>query len=448
MATANRRLSNRLCVSLCISAVAAPVAALAGPATEPTSDPATEPASAGASAEVNSTERFTPRGNPENRDKWIYRWAPEPNMGELGVFGGIWIPSKHLELFAPNPDLPGDGWQRLARVTPEIGVRAGYYPFRFFGVEAEGAVLPSRTQTTDARATAWTLRAHVIGQIGLWSITPFLLAGTGLVGVASDDAPQGLGRDQDVTIHFGGGAKFYINRSIQLRLDIRDVVSNRRGVGEGLTSSPEVLLGLTWTFGRKKDRRQRITQNDRDGDGIIDDNDYCPDVFGVAPRGCPQVCIDDNDGDGLSNPVDKCPNEPETRNGYQDKDGCPDEVPPALTDLAGVMEGINFDTDKATIRSGSRERLDNAVKVMTKYKEIRVEVIGHTDTQGGYRHNVDLSTRRAAAVRQYLLDNGIEASRVETQGVGPDQPLDTNETTSGRAKNRRIEFRIIEQDAK
>jgi outer membrane protein OmpA-like peptidoglycan-associated protein len=390
--------------------------------------------------------RFSKRGTAKNRDKWIHRWAPVRHMVEIGIYGGVWFPSKHLELFGPDPDLPRFGNQRLRLVAPEVGLRAAYFPSRFVGVEIEGGVMPTKTKDTDQSATAWALRGHVIAQLGLWSITPFLLVGTGVLGISSDPAPSALGSEQDVTIHFGGGAKFYINRWVQLRLDIRDVVSNRVGVGEGLTSSPEILLGLSVTLGRKKEKKARPGAGDRDGDRILDRDDYCPDVFGTPPRGCPQVCIDDSDGDGLSNPVDQCPTEPETRNGYKDRDGCPDEVPPELDDLSGVMEGINFDTDKDTIKSGSKPRIDKAVEVMKKYPELKVRVSGHTDSQGPYRHNVDLSKRRAQAVKRYMVDQGIDDSRVETEGFGPDQPIDTNETVEGRAKNRRIEFTII-QDA-
>jgi outer membrane protein OmpA-like peptidoglycan-associated protein len=222
------------------------------------------------------------------------------------------------------------------------------------------------------------------------------------------------------------------------------VVSNRVGVGDGLTSSPEVLLGLSVTLGRKKERKAKPGAGDRDGDRILDRDDYCPDVFGEPPRGCPQVCIDDSDGDGLSNPVDKCPTDPETRNGFEESDGCPDEVPPELGDLSGIMEGITFDTDKDTIKSGSKARIDRAVEVMKKYPELRVRVSGHTDSQGPYRHNVDLSKRRAKSVKRYMVESGIDDSRIETEGFGPDQPIDTNETADGRAKNRRIEFTIIQ----
>jgi outer membrane protein OmpA-like peptidoglycan-associated protein len=397
-----------------------------------------------AGTEADTSVRYTDPGKKRDENKWIYRWAPTPGMAEVGVYGGVWFPSRHLELYAPDLSLPDDGLQLLRVVAPDFGVRAGYYPLRWVGVEVEGGVMPTRTLDSGGRVLPWTLRGHVVAQLGLWSITPFLLVGTGILGISSDPAPQALGSEQDVAIHFGGGAKFYINRWIQLRLDIRNVVSNRVGVGEGLTSSPEILLGLSVTLGRKKEKKARPGAGDRDGDGVLDRDDYCPDVFGEPPRGCPQVCIDDSDGDGLSNSVDQCPNEPETRNGYQDGDGCPDEVPPELGDLSGIMEGINFDTDKDTIKSGSKPRIDKAVDVMKKYPELRVRISGHTDAQGPYRHNVDLSKRRAKSVKRYMVESGVDESRIETEGFGPDQPIDTNDTAEGRAKNRRIEFTIVQ----
>ena len=390
--------------------------------------------------------RFSSRGEPRDRDKWIYRWAPVRNMGELGIYGGVWFPSKHLELFDPVAGLVNNGWQRLNLVSPEIGLRAGYYPLRFLGVELEGGVMPTKTRSTDAGVTAWTFRGHVVAQLGLWSITPFLLAGTGVLGVNSAGAPEALGADQDVAIHFGGGAKFYLNRWVQLRLDVRDVVSNRRGVGEGLTSSPEILLGLTMTLGRSKKKKPKPGPGDRDGDRVLDNVDFCPDTFGVEPRGCPTVCLDDNDGDGLANPEDQCPDDPETRNGFEDRDGCPDEVPPELADLAGIMTGITFDNDQDTIRSGSTQQLDHAVEIMQKYPTLRLRVVGHTDSRGGYHHNLDLSRRRANSVKEYMTSKGIDTDRIETSGVGPDQPLETNDTAEGRAKNRRIEFIILEEE--
>lgn len=382
----------------------------------------------------------------EKEDRWIDRWPPTNHMAEFGIYGGVWFPNHRLELFEPNEAAPDNGFQRFNTVAPDVGLRAGYYPLRFVGIEAEGGVMPTRT-VNDAQATVWTVRGHIVGQLGLWSVTPFLVAGVGILGVSSDNAPNGVGREQDVTLHFGGGVKVFVNRWVQLRLDVRDVVSNRRGVGEGLASSPEVLLGVSFTLRRKRQTSEpKPGLNDSDGDGVLDRDDFCPEMFGEKPRGCPTVCIDDNDGDGWANPEDQCPEEPETRNGYEDNDGCPDEVPPELEDLAGVMEGINFDTDKATIKPGSMPVLDRAVEVMKNYPEIRVKIVGHTDDRGAYTHNLDLSQRRAAAVRDYLVEGGVSSDRISTDGVGPDQPIETNETPEGRAKNRRIEFILLDDE--
>ena len=448
-------------------------AATTGPEATPTSSPApaaqtgpsTSPSNAKGSAAV-SGRRYSARG-PEptgeaaaaeaseedpKKDDWIHRWAPQANTFEVGAYGGVWFPSRRLELFRPADGFPRDGNQDLRRAAPHIGVRGGYYPLRWVGVEVEGGVIPTRTLGTDARATAWALRANVIGQLGLWSVTPFLLAGTGIIGMSSPNVPEGLGNDQDVAIQLGGGVKVFINRNIQLRLDVRDVISNRFGVGEGLTSSPEILLGFTWVLGRRdKEPKPQPREeppppaNDRDRDTVLDEDDFCPDTFGMPPRGCPQVCLDDNDADGLPNPDDACPDDPETRNGFEDDDGCPDEIPRELEEIAGVMEGIYFDNDMDVIKPNSQPVLDRAVGTLQRYPDIRVRIVGHTSSPGGYRHNIDLSQRRAASVKRYLVDHGIDESRLETDGVGPDQPIDTNETPEGQARNRRIEFTIIDE---
>jgi outer membrane protein OmpA-like peptidoglycan-associated protein len=421
--------------------------ALALPCLAPSVALAAPPADSESNAPPDDGRRYSARGRGDRRDRWINRWAPVRNMWEFGIYGGVWFPSKHLELFGPTMAGSGPGNQRLNIVAPDIGLRAAYFPLRFLGVEIEGGVMPTKTRSSDVNATAWALRGHVIAQLGLWSVTPFILAGTGLMGMQSASPPRGIGKDQDVAIHFGAGMKVFINRWVMLRLDVRDVVSNRAGVGEGLTSSPEVLLGLSFTLRPKPKKKARPRDGDRDGDRILDKDDFCVDVYGPPPRGCPQVCVDDNDGDGLTNTEDSCIDDPETRNGFEDGDGCPDEVPPELSKLAGIMVGIQFDTDKDHIKAVSRPNIDNAVEVMKKYPTLRVRVIGHTDSQGAYKHNIDLSQRRAASVKASMVEQGIADDRIETSGVGPDQPIDSNETSDGRAKNRRIEFQIIDGTA-
>lgn len=443
--------------------------------------------------------------------KWIKRWAPERNMVELGVYGGILMLPETHELFEPDLTLVEQGHKPLRAINPDVGLRLGYYPSRFLGLEVEGGVMPSKLRDEAGNALLYTGRGHVVLQLGLWSVTPFVLVGGGALGISSPR--ESLGKEVDPAVHFGGGLKFFFNRWVMMRIDVRDVISHKQGVENTLEShNLEALLGLSITLGRKKDKDVNPT-SDRDGDGFYDDDgkgvshDSCPDEAGVAPDGCPvrdsdgdgildpdDLCADraetvndfsdedgcpesdldgdgfwDDDGkgvsqdtcpsdagvapdgcpipdtdlDGIFDPEDTCIQEPETRNGFQDSDGCPDEVPAALSKFTGAIKGITFDTNEATIRKSSTKTLDDTVKVLNEYPDIRIEIAGHTDSQGDHDHNVDLSKRRAEAVKTYLTDKGIDPNRIETAGLGPDQPVDTNETKKGRSNNRRIEFKIL-----
>jgi OOP family OmpA-OmpF porin len=141
--------------------------------------------------------------------------------------------------------------------------------------------------------------------------------------------------------------------------------------------------------------------------------------------------------------ADQCPDKPETPNGFKDQDGCPDEVPAAIKKFSGVIRGIQFARDKAEIFAGSKALLDEAAKVMKEFPDLRLEISGHTDTQGAREHNLDLSKRRADAVKTYLVEKGVDESRLPTRGAGPDEPIADNKTEAGRAQNRRIEFKNV-----
>jgi outer membrane protein OmpA-like peptidoglycan-associated protein len=160
----------------------------------------------------------------------------------------------------------------------------------------------------------------------------------------------------------------------------------------------------------------------------------------VAPDGCPKVL--DRDGDGIPDERDQCPDKPESKNNYEDDDGCPDVVPTAVKKFTGTIRGITFALNSAKILVASHKTLDAAVKVMTQYPKMKVRIDGHTDNIGSEAYNQDLSQRRAEAVRAYLVSKGVSADRLTVKGFGPDKPRANNASVRGRKLNRRIEFTL------
>ncbi len=406
--------------------------------------------------------------------RWIDRWPPERNTAELGVYAGVFLPGRRLELFEASLDAPDQGFQRYDPTATAVGGRVGYYPSRFFGLEAEGGAMFAKTQA-GSDATLWTARGSFIGQIGLWSVTPFVAAGVGALAVNSD--ADAVGRDIDAAVHVGGGLKFFLSRRSQIRVDLRDVIGSAAGLAEGENHNFEATIGLGLTLGRKPKEKDPVLAarpapaavEDRDQDGVIDPVDACVDTWGDQADGCPigdtdgdgytddvDACVDDpgiapdgcpaidTDGDGLLDPDDRCIEEPETINNFEDEDGCPDELPSEVKAFDGVIEGVYFDSSKASLKPRSKKILDEAVALLLRNPGIRIQVVGYTDNRGSEAFNTALSRDRADAVRNYLVEHGIDESRLSTDGRGPADPRANNKTKQGRAKNRRIEFKLVD----
>jgi outer membrane protein OmpA-like peptidoglycan-associated protein len=407
---------------------------------------------------------------------------------ELGFLGGLYFPSK-------DHSLVGSGFRQepFKSPAPEIGGRAALLPIAYGGIEVEGAVMPAKTDSGH-NGGFFAIRGHLLGQVPLGAFTPFAVVGLGSLGAGSTTTGTGA----DLAYHFGLGAKYALDDFLALRLDLRDTLSPKLG-GSGQTSSPEVLLGLTFMIGRSKKEAPPVPAKaadadgdgkldpedkcpneaastpdgcpirDTDGDGVLDDKDACPAEPGKAPCGCPlrdqdgdkiideldkcpsvpgplEGCPDpDADRDGVPVPDDKCPDQQETKNGFQDSDGCPDEVPEKVKKFTGVIQGIEFDRGKDTIRPVSLPTLDAAAAVLAEYPALRLLISGHTDSDGDPAFNVDLSKRRAESVKAYFVTKGIQGDRVETRGVGPDEPIADNKTGAGKQKNRRIEFKLLSE---
>jgi outer membrane protein OmpA-like peptidoglycan-associated protein len=193
-------------------------------------------------------------------------------------------------------------------------------------------------------------------------------------------------------------------------------------------------------------------ESDNDVDGVLDVDDKCPnkredkDGFEDAD-GCPDP---DNDGDGILDRSDICPDIPEVINNFKDEDGCPDDMKAVVIgDAIVIFDKVFFKTGKATILKKSYSLLNAVAQTLQDNLQITLlEVQGHTDSDGEDSYNLDLSNRRAASVMNYLTAYGVDKARLQSKGYGETVPLSPNESDEGKAKNRRVEFKIISQDRK
>jgi outer membrane protein OmpA-like peptidoglycan-associated protein len=196
---------------------------------------------------------------------------------------------------------------------------------------------------------------------------------------------------------------------------------------------------------------------DRDGDGIPDKDDECPDEAGLAkfngcpdtdedgvpdhkdkcpdtPKGCPvdaDGCPLDSDGDGVIDCEDKCP----TEKGPASNNGCPDWVELEVSHMF-------FDFDKYELKEGGKAELDKLASKLNASKEYDIVIGGHADSTGGEAYNMKLSEKRAQAVVKYLLMKGVNNAFVGSQNYGETKPAVDNNSRSNRAKNRRAEFEV------
>jgi len=178
---------------------------------------------------------------------------------------------------------------------------------------------------------------------------------------------------------------------------------------------------------------------DKDKDGIADKDDACPDVTGLKElNGCP-----DSDGDGIADKDDACPDVA----GIKENNGCPkinkEEEKKLEQSLTFSAKNIQFESGKDILKKSSYKDLDNIVDIMKKYPYVRFAIEGYTDNTGRASSNLVLSQKRADAVKNYIVSKGIDGSRLKAKGYGIANPIATNKTSAGRAKNRRVEIKII-----
>ena len=191
-------------------------------------------------------------------------------------------------------------------------------------------------------------------------------------------------------------------------------------------------------------------ETDSDGDSVPDGLDQCE----ATPRGCtvnPNGCPTDADQDGVCDGLDQCPDT--QANVRVDAKGCPLQVSVHETEMMETgmirLQDVNFDTGKATIKPESFSVLDDIGQILGHWPQLRIEIGGHTDSRGTDAKNQQLSEARAKAVRDYLTNKfpELNAEQFTAVGYGERQPIATNTTVLGRAKNRRVEFKVLNKEA-
>ena len=270
--------------------------------------------------------------------------------------------------------------------------------------------------------------------------------------------------DNAAVADLGIGANYQITKAVSLFAEargLRDFHNNDNHYG--------LIGGLVYNFGGEKEAKPAAAPapvkpkpvvKDSDHDGVPDNLDKCPNTpagVKVDANGCPV----DSDHDGVADYLDKCPNTPA---GVKvDKNGCPldsdhDGVPNYLDKCPNTPKGfkvdkngcaitynfeINFDNNSAKIKPEYMPKIEKFAEFLKSHPDIKAEIQGYTDSKGNYKYNMVLSERRAKAVYNALIKLGVPKSQITWAGYGPENPIASNDTAEGRAKNRRVVAKII-----
>jgi OOP family OmpA-OmpF porin len=291
------------------------------------------------------------------------------------------------------------------------------------GANEEGRTLLGSNDAMDSTMYGVALR-YFFGDTA-WR--PYLLAGAGLI-----NHRNGVEDGWDPGLQLGGGLQYALSDSANFRAELGyrydmdgDSIPRTDNFGDFFLN-----IGATMAFGEAPEAPPPAPAPERQ-----------------APPPAPDCSTLDDDKDGVNNCNDRCPNS--AAGEIVGPDGCAQEV---VIDLRGVE--FRFDCpsphkaacrgesiDAAGLLPGSIEILDQAVDVLTRYPNVRVEVAGHTDSTGPDGYNQGLSERRARVVYDYLVGKGVDASRLAgPAGYGESRPIDTNDTKEGRQRNRRTEL--------
>lgn len=262
----------------------------------------------------------------------------------------------------------------------------------------------------------------LVGPWTFFGVTPYLLGGAGLV--YSDSLPE----HDSVAPYLDGGAGLYtaplFGWPIRLRAEGRYSTEDFDERYEDI----RVQAGVEWIWWRSEPPLPPPAEEPL---RVVEAVEPPP---AEPPARAALHGTLDSDGDGVFDDSDRCPDSP--RRTPVDAEGC--TVVKVLT-----LKGVNFELGSDRLRAESTSVLDEAALTLnSEFKQARVEVAGHTDSQGADAYNQKLSERRAQAVRKYLINRGVSGDRLTARGYGETEPVADNATAAGRAQNRRVELRV------
>jgi outer membrane protein OmpA-like peptidoglycan-associated protein len=395
--------------------------------------------------------------------------ASPPAAAELTQIGG-WFGPRLFSSSSLLGYIDGAPAHPVLQNGMEIGGRVARPFLPWLVPELELALSPTSTDAVGGARAASVLwfepRLHLRFELAPdRQFQPFFLVGGGSP-VSLSSARKTYATSIIGDGYVGGGVRFDTRKGFELRFDARvAILPSQPGAGAPVTPELDIGIGIEFHIGgpqRSTVEEIRIAgaspPPDRDGDGVPDDQDACPDrpedIDGFEDSdGCPDI---DNDLDGVLDIADRCPNVPETYNGYEDEDGCPDTVPPDVDALRGTIEGLIYAEGETFVRDSAMQSLRKIARTMQAHATIRVVLIGHTDDREAKQFaagdadpppdldalSADLARARAEAAKNALVSSGIAATRILVEGKGAEEPVADNTKPRGRLANRRVEIKL------
>ncbi|MEN9796545.1 MAG: hypothetical protein RL653_241, partial [Pseudomonadota bacterium] len=345
-----------------------------------------------------------------------------------------------LELSARDTTGPGLGASESSAYVAEVGAgaEAGQHSVQVLKLAAP-AVYRSAVYATDTSPVSGGELAIGVGS-GKWRIA--IQDGESLQRVAASVNASGAPVKARVVKAGKGYQLVIVAKASGVALAVKHAVTGRTG-GPLAPVLVQAASSTEWRVnGKSYSSRTRRLAGAIPGVTLVAKKAGAEQPLVLAPKG-PK----DADRDGIADASDTCVSEPETVNGYQDADGCPD-VAPRIQFVNGkfdLREQVRFQTAKAIILEESFSLLDEAARLLNEHPEVKlIRVEGHTDSRGARAYNINLSANRAKAVVDALVKRGVDRKRLKSQGFGPDKPIDTNDTDEGMARNRRTEFYVVQ----